>query len=92
VRLTELLKQNQFVPLPVEKQVILLYAGTRGYVDKLPVESLHEYEQELYRTFEDTHASLMQSIREKMELTEEIETKLKAALADFTEKFAASRN
>ncbi len=92
VRLTELLKQNQFVPLPIEKQVILIYAGTRGYVDKLPVESLREYEQELYQTFDDTQASLMQSIREKLEITEEIEAKLKAALSEFTAKFMASRN
>jgi len=92
VRLTELLKQNQFVPLPVEKQVVLMYAGTRGYVDKLPVESLREYEQELYQAFDDKYASLMQAIRDKMEITDEIEVKLKAALAEFTEKFAASRS
>ena len=92
VRLTELLKQNQFVPLPIEKQVILIYAGTRGYIDKLPVESLREYEQELYRTFDDAQSNLMQSIREKLELTEEIEAKLKIALTEFTEKFKASRN
>jgi len=91
VRLTELLKQNQFVPLPVEKQVVLIYAGTRGFVDKLPVESLREYEQELYRTFDDKHSGLMQAIRDKMELTAEIEAQLKAALTEFTEKFAASR-
>jgi F-type H+-transporting ATPase subunit alpha len=91
VRLTELLKQNQFAPLPVEKQVVLLYAGTRGFVDKLPVESLHEYEQELYRTFDDKYSGIMQSIREKMEINEETETKLKAALTEFTEKFAAAR-
>jgi F-type H+-transporting ATPase subunit alpha len=89
--LTELLKQNQFAPLPVEKQVVLLYAGTRGFVDKLPVESLREYEQELYRTFDDKYSGIMQSIREKMEINEETETKLKAALTEFTEKFAAAR-
>ena len=92
VRLTELLKQNQFAPLPVEKQVILIYAGTRGFIDKLPVDSLREYEQELYRTFDDSQANLMQSIREKAEITEEIEAKLKIALTDFTDKFKASRN
>ena len=91
VRLTELLKQNQFAPLPVEKQVILIYAGTRGLVDKLPVESLREYEQELYRTFDDRQAGLMQSIREKQEITQEIEDQLRPALIDFTEKFLASR-
>jgi len=91
VRLTELLKQNQYVPQPVEKQVILIYAGTRGFVDKLPVDSLHDYEQELYRTFDDTHAGLMQSIRDKMEITAEIEAQLKTALTEFTDKFLASR-
>ena len=91
VRLTELLKQNQYVPQPVEKQVILIYAGTRGFVDKLPVDSLHDYEQELYRTFDDSHAGLMQSIRDKMEITSEIEAELKTALTEFTDKFLASR-
>jgi F-type H+-transporting ATPase subunit alpha len=91
VRLTELLKQNQYVPQPVEKQVILIYAGTRGFVDKLPVDSLHDYEQELYRTFDDTHAGLMQAIRDKMEITAEIEAQLKTALTEFTDKFLASR-
>jgi F-type H+-transporting ATPase subunit alpha len=91
VRLTELLKQNQYVPQPVEKQVILIYAGTRGFVDKLPVDSLHDYEKELYRTFDDTHAGLMQAIRDKMEITAEIEAQLKTALTEFTDKFLASR-
>ena len=91
VRLTELLKHNQYVPQPVEKQVILIYAGTRGFVDKLPVDSLHDYEQELYRTFDDSHAGLMQSIRDKMEITAEIEAELKTALTEFTDKFLASR-
>jgi F-type H+-transporting ATPase subunit alpha len=79
------------VPLPVEKQVVLIYAGTRGFVDKLPVESLRQYEQELYQTFEDKHAGLMQAIRDKMEITAEIEGQLKTALTEFTDKFAASR-
>jgi len=92
VRLTELLKQNQFAPLSVEKQVILIYAGTRGFIDKLPVDSLREYEMELYRTFDDNQANLMQSIREKMEITEDIEAKLKTALTEFTDKFLAARN
>jgi F-type H+-transporting ATPase subunit alpha len=92
VRLTELLKQNQFAPLPVEKQVILIYAGTRGFIDKLPVDSLRDYEMELYRTFDDSQANLMQAIRDKMEITEDIETKLKSALTEFTDKFLAARN
>ncbi len=91
-RLTELLKQGQYVPLPVEKQVLLIYAGTRGFVDKLPLTSLRDYETELYRFVEDKHASLLSDIREKKELSEQIEGRLKAVLTEFTEKFVASRN
>ena len=71
-RLTELLKQGQYVPLPVEKQVVIVYAGTNGYIDKLPVDSLREYEEELYRYIDEKHPELWKEIREKGELTDEI--------------------
>jgi F-type H+-transporting ATPase subunit alpha len=90
-RLTELLKQGQYVPLPVEKQVVLIYAGTRGFVDKLPLDALKDYERELYRTLDEKHASLLSNIREKGELTETIEADLKKVLADFSSKFVSSR-
>src|SRR5690242_5568249 len=57
-RLVELLKQGQYVPLPVEKQVVTVYAGTAGYTDKLPVESLKQYEQDLYRYIDEKHPEL----------------------------------
>ncbi len=91
-RLTELLKQNQFVPLAVEKQVVLIYAGTKGYVDRLPIDSLRDYEQELYRHFDAKQSELLTEIREKKELSSEAEGKLKAALDEFTKKFVASRS
>lgn len=91
IRLTELLKQPQFQPLPVEKQVVLIYAGTRGFVDKLPVESIRDYEQELYQALDSKYASLMQAIRDKLEITSDIEEQLKKALTEFTEQFAAAR-
>jgi F-type H+-transporting ATPase subunit alpha len=90
-RLTELLKQGQFVPLPVEKQVAIVFAGTNGYVDKLPIDSLREYEEELYRFLEDKHSDLLKDIREKGELNEEITKKLKGALKKFTDGFVASK-
>ncbi len=68
-RLTELLKQGQYVPLPVEKQVVIIYAGTNGFVDKLPVDSLDEYEEELYRYIDEKHPDLWTEIREKREIS-----------------------
>jgi len=89
-RLTELLKQGQYVPLAVEKQVVIIYAGTNGYVDKLPVESLKEFEQELYRHIDEKHADLWSDIREKREVTDEIKKKLDKVLKKFVKGFVAS--
>ncbi|HET9931925.1 MAG TPA: F0F1 ATP synthase subunit alpha, partial [Polyangiaceae bacterium] len=71
-RLTELLKQGQFVPLPLERQVVTIFAGTNGYTDKLPVESLKAYEEELYRFLDEKHPDIFNDIREKAELTDDI--------------------
>jgi F-type H+-transporting ATPase subunit alpha len=90
-RLTELLKQGQYVPQPVEKQVILVYAGTRGYVNKVPVAALGDYERELYRLLDEKHSGLLSNIRDKRELSTELEEELKKVLADFSEKFVSSR-
>ncbi|HMA95579.1 MAG TPA: F0F1 ATP synthase subunit alpha [Polyangiaceae bacterium] len=91
-RLTELLKQDQYVPLPVEKQVVLVYAGTKGYVNKLPVASLRDYERELYRTLDEKYPNLLAAIREKRELTDEIDAELKKVLTEFSSKFIQSRS
>lgn len=91
-RLTEMLKQGQYVPQAVERQVLIIYAGTRGFVDKLPIDALHDYEVELYRFVDDKHPGLLTDIREKRELTTEIESRLKSVLKEFTDKFVASRN
>ncbi|MCL4750395.1 MAG: F0F1 ATP synthase subunit alpha [Myxococcales bacterium] len=89
-RLTELLKQGQYVPLPVEKQVVIVYAGTGGFVDKLPVESLKEFEQELYRHIDEKHPDLWSDIRDKREITDEIKKKLDKVLKKFVKNFVAS--
>jgi F-type H+/Na+-transporting ATPase subunit alpha len=91
-RLTELLKQGQYVPIPVEKQIVIIYAGTNGYVDKLPVESLREYEQELFRHLDDKHGEFLTEIREKKEITDEIKKRLDKVLKKFTDKFVASKD
>lgn len=86
-RLTELLKQNQYEPLPVEKQVIIIYAGTNGYVDKYPVSSLRRYERELHKFLDKNHSELLNELREKKEITEEIKAKLDSALKEFDKRF-----
>jgi F-type H+-transporting ATPase subunit alpha len=90
-RLTELLKQGQYVPLPVEKQVLVIYAGTNGFVDKLPVESLREYETELYRYMEEKHPDFLTEIKDKKEIGDELKKKLDKALKKFTKNFVASK-
>jgi len=90
-RLVELLKQGQYVPLAVEKQVVIIFAGTQGYVDKLPVESLRSYEEELYRFIDEKHADLWEDIRSKKEITDEIKKKLVDVLKAFGKQFVASK-
>jgi F-type H+-transporting ATPase subunit alpha len=89
-RLTELLKQGQYVPQPVEKQVLIIYAGVNGFVDKFPVESLRQYEQDLFRYFDEKHRDLLDEIRDKKEIDDELKKKLDKALKKFGKSFAAS--
>jgi len=91
-RLTELLKQGQYQPLAIEKQVVLVYAGTQGFTDKLPIDSLKSFEEELYLYLEEKHPSVLPGIAEKREITESIKKELDSALKTFTENFVASRN
>jgi F-type H+-transporting ATPase subunit alpha len=86
VRLVEILKQGQYVPLPVEKQVVLIYAGTKGYLDELPTGKLGEYEKQLYAFIESKHPDIFETIRTKKKL-DDIEDKLKKALVEFGKGF-----
>jgi F-type H+/Na+-transporting ATPase subunit alpha len=87
-RLTELLKQPQFAPFPVEEQVISIYAGTRGYLDKLAVAQIGRFELELLRTIRASHKDILDGIRKEKALTPEIEGKLKGVLESFAKTFA----
>ncbi len=82
-RLTEALKQSQYAPLEVEKQVLLIYAGNRGYLDDFEVSQIKEYEEELYEYFEKEHQDLLKEIAEK----KEIDAKLDEAIGKSLEKF-----
>jgi F-type H+-transporting ATPase subunit alpha len=86
-RLTELLKQSQYSPLPVEKQVVIIYAGTKGYVSDYPVEELSRYEQELYAFIESRFPQVFDSIREELKLTDNVESQIKEALEAFAKEF-----
>ncbi|MCG6931432.1 MAG: F0F1 ATP synthase subunit alpha [Desulfofustis sp.] len=90
-RLVEILKQPQYQPLPMEKQVTILYAGTRGFLDKLPVETLADYESELYNYIESNDPSIFSDLKEKKEFTDEIKAKVEKALTSFGETFRATK-
>jgi F-type H+/Na+-transporting ATPase subunit alpha len=82
-RLVELLKQGQYQPLPVEKQILIIYAGTNGFVDDLPVTALKKYEQELYSFIEGRHPDIFADILKKRELDGDLRAKLTKALEEF---------
>jgi F-type H+-transporting ATPase subunit alpha len=86
-RMVEILKQGQYVPVPVEKQVAIIYAGTNGYLDKFPVESLQRYERELYSHIESADKSLFADITKKKTLDDDIKKRLNAAIEAFNAKF-----
>ncbi|MDE1987083.1 MAG: F0F1 ATP synthase subunit alpha [Alphaproteobacteria bacterium] len=87
-RLTELLKQPQFTPMPVEEQVISLFAGMRGYLDKLTVANVGRFEAGLLQLMRTKHHDVLDAIRTGNVLTPEIEAKLKAILDEFVKAFA----
>jgi len=88
-RLTELLKQRQFSPLQVEEQVVVIFAGTRGYLDPLPVASVGRFEEELLRHMHGEHSDILEKIRTEGKLSDELEAKLKGAVDKFAEHFSA---
>ena len=87
-RLTELLKQPQYAPQSVEEQVCSLYAGTRGYLDALPVSAISRYQTELLARLHGDHQDLLDAIRTKKALDETLEGQLKAVLDAFATTFA----
>src|SRR5665213_3426618 len=87
-RLTELLKQPQYAPMPVEEQVISIYAGVRGYLDKIPVNKVGAFEQGLMRSLKAKSGEILEAIRKDKQLTPDTESKLKAALDAFAASFA----
>ena len=89
-RLVELLKQGQYVPMPVEKEVVVLFAGTNGYVDDIPLEHVERYEKELLEVLDLQHADLLQMIAETKDLKDDVTARLREMLGTFTASFKVS--
>ena len=88
-RLTELLKQSQFSPLAVEEQVVVIFAGVNGYLDKFPLESVQRFEHGFLAEVKANHADILAGIRESQEITDDLRTKLTDALESYASAFAA---
>ena len=91
-RWVEVLKQNQFSPVPVEKQVAILFAGGNGYLDDVAVEDVRRFEAELYQFLDNSKPQILQEIREKKELKDDLKNQLKAALKEFKEQRFSKSN
>jgi len=87
-RLTELLKQGQYAPLQAEEQVCVIYAGTRGFLDGVPVADVGRFEAELLSRLHGHHAELLEAIRTQKTLSAELEAQLKHVLDTFAASFA----
>ena len=90
-RLVEILKQPQYQPLPVEKQVLIIFAATNGYLDAFPVEAVGRYEEELYTFVETRSPGVLKGIAEKKQLDDALKAEIAAALKEFGQTFAAAR-
>ena len=89
-RLQEVLKQDQYAPLPVEKQIVIIYAGTRGFLDSIPVDDVKRYEKELYSFLEEKHPEILKKIAEEKQLTSELDEELRRVLEEFNSIFQPS--
>jgi F-type H+-transporting ATPase subunit alpha len=90
-RLTEILKQDQYTPIPVEKQVAIVFAGTNGLLDDLEAADCRAFEQYLYRFLDASHPALLQKIRERKAIDDEIKGQLQKVIAEAKERFKNER-
>ena len=88
-RLTEILKQGQFEPLPVEKQIAVIFAATNAFLDDLPAELCRPFEAELYRYLDNAQPGILKEIREKKAFDDDLKGRFAAVLTEFKERFLA---
>ena len=86
-RLTEVLKQGQFQPMPIENQIVVLYAATKGYLDKMNISAIAQFEQAVLREID---TNLLATIKEKRAISDELNSQLKTFFDSFTDKFLAT--
>jgi F-type H+-transporting ATPase subunit alpha len=91
-RLVEILKQKQFSPLPFSKQILIIFAGTNGYLDDLPVEQVRDFEMELYKYVDTANPRLLQTIMEKKTLDDALKADMHAVIKAAKEQFAAQKS
>src|SRR5436189_124071 len=87
-RLTEILKQPQYRPMDVEKQVLIIWSATNGYIDDVPIERIKKFEAELVRFIENSHPGVLQALREKKAIDADIQKDLEQSLRDFKDRWA----
>jgi F-type H+-transporting ATPase subunit alpha len=88
-RMVELLKQDQYSPLPVEQQILVIFAGTNGFVDEVPVNAVRRFESELLRFAVSKHQSLLDDIKNKKQLDDDLKARIKSAIEEFKKSFTA---
>jgi F-type H+-transporting ATPase subunit alpha len=89
-RLTEILKQDQYQPLPVEKEALIIWAGSNKYLDELPVNECRRFEREMYPFVETNYGNVFKLLREKKQFDDEVKAEAKKALDDFLGRFKTS--
>lgn len=87
VRLTELLKQGQYVPMPIEDQVAVIYTGVRGYLDKLDPSKIEKFEKDFLQHMKTSHTDILASIAKEGKITDDVDAKLKKIVSDFMTSF-----
>jgi F-type H+-transporting ATPase subunit alpha len=90
-RLVEILKQGQYEPLPFDKQILVIFAGTGGFLDNLAVEQCREFESELYKYVETMYPTILKSILEKKTLDDALRAEMEKVVGDFRDRFVSER-
>ena len=90
-RLVEVLKQGQYVPMPIEKQIVMIHLGTNGLLDQLPLDQVQRFEKEFLEMMEIRHGDLLNSIADKKELTDDVVKRLHAIVNEFVATFSTSQ-
>jgi len=90
VRLTELLKQGQYVPMPIEEQVMVIYAGVKGHLDKVDPSKITKFEKEFVLHIRAQHQELLKVIREEGKINEQTDAKLKEIVQKFLATFSST--